>query len=157
MLQQVIDKNWSKGSKSQAYGLMASEYKRSFSAGLLYDINGIDRFLKQHPAGSMAYPSVAEGRRRGAPQHGLMQWYPWMPVSFAAPSKVPERKQAWEKGAPLKRMEWIPTPSFPGGGREAVEEEAELTRLSAGEVDMPMNKERMRLKYRYPDDLEAGK
>uniref|UniRef100_A0A7S4PM26 Uncharacterized protein n=1 Tax=Guillardia theta TaxID=55529 RepID=A0A7S4PM26_GUITH len=123
----MVDKNRSMSSKSKAYGLMCSEYQRNFSGGLMYDINGIDRFLKKHPAASMAYPSVAEGRRRGAPQHGLMQWYPWMP--------------AWEKGAPLRRMDWIPTPSFPGGG----------------EVEMPMNKERMRMKYRYPDDREAGK
>ena len=38
-----------------------------------YDLNGVARYLHKHPAGSKAYPSVAEGRRRGAVKHGFVQ------------------------------------------------------------------------------------
>ena len=56
-------------------------------------------------------------------------WYPWMPP-------------AWEKGAPLEiqMMQWLPTPSFPGGG----------------EVDQRMDTERMRLKYRRPEEFDGA-
>ena len=37
-------------------------------------------------------------------------------------------------------MQWLPTPSFPGGG----------------EVDLPMGNERMRLKYRRPEEFDGA-
>lgn len=112
----------SKAGKGAAYSAYESEHCKQFGGGLMYDANGIGRYLKKHPAGSKAYPSVAEGRRRGAVKHGLMQWYPWMP--------------AWDRGAPLPAIPWIPTPSFPGGG----------------EPDQPMSDRRMRLAQRRPDE-----
>ena len=104
--------------RSRAYGMYETESRKQFSGGLQYDSNGVARYIHRHPAGSLAYPSVAEGRRRGAVKHGFVQWYPWMP--------------AWEKGAPLKRMDWLPTPEFPGGE----------------EGDQPMSNTQMRAKWR---------
>jgi len=117
-------KQISKGAK-QSYKLNETSCKRDYSGGLQYDITGLARYLKKHPAGSKAYPSVAEGGRRGAVKNGLVAWHAWMP--------------AYE-GAPRKMLPWLPTPSFPGGG----------------EVDQPMGKERMKLKYRYPEEMEGA-
>uniref|UniRef100_A0A6U4YR00 Uncharacterized protein n=3 Tax=Hemiselmis andersenii TaxID=464988 RepID=A0A6U4YR00_HEMAN len=88
--------------KGRSYAVNESEYAKQFSSGLQYDINDKPNFMRVHPAASKAYPSCAQGRRRGAVKHGLVQWYPWMP--------------AWEMGAPNLKMDWVPTPSFPGGG-----------------------------------------
>jgi hypothetical protein len=118
-------KQISKGA-GQSYKLNQTGYQRDFSGGLQYDVQDCARYLKKHPAGSKTYPSVAEGGRRGAAKNGLVLWHPWMP--------------AWEKGAPLKMMQWLPTPSFPGGG----------------EVDLPMGNERMRLKYRRPEEFDGA-
>lgn len=104
--------------RGQAFSLWESENVKQYSSGLQYDINNRANFMVKHPAASKAHPTCAEGRRRGAQKHGLVQWYPWMP--------------AWEKGAPLLRMDWVPTPSFPGGG----------------EGDPAMDDERMRLRQR---------
>ena len=65
----------SKGAK-QSYQVSETAYKRDFSGGLQYDVQGMARYLKKHPAGSKAYPSVAEGRRRGAVKNGLVMWHP---------------------------------------------------------------------------------
>ena len=40
----------------------------------------------------------------------------------------------------IQMMQWLPTPSFPGGG----------------EVDKPMDNERMRLKYRRPEEFDGA-
>ena len=74
------------------------------------------------------YPCTRRGERARVHRHAAdktarVQWMP-----------------AWEKGAPLKMMEWLPTPSFPGGG----------------EVDLPMPDARMKLKYRRPDEQEGA-
>lgn len=117
-------KQTSKGSK-QNYKMDQTSYARDFSGGMQYDVTGLARYLKNHPARSKHYPSVAEGGRRGAVKNGLVQWYPWMP--------------AYE-GAPGKMMDWIPTPSFPGGG----------------EVDLPMDKARMRLMHKRPESHDSA-
>ena len=57
-----------------------TSYGRDFSGGMQYDATGAACYLKKHPAGSKAYPSVADGRRRGAVKHGLVAWAPWMPA-----------------------------------------------------------------------------
>ena len=46
-------------------------------------------FVRSLSAGRKTYPSVAEGRRRGAAKHGLVQWYPWMPVGPKNCTHVP--------------------------------------------------------------------
>lgn len=90
----------------KSYKLHQTSYKRDFSGGMQYDVAGAASYLRNHPAGSKAYKSVADGGRRGAVKHGLVGWYPWMP--------------AWQ-GAPCPEMPWIPVPAFPGGGEVDIE------------------------------------
>ena len=52
-------KQISKGA-GQSYKLNQTSYQRDFSGGMQYDVQGCARYLKKHPAGSKAYPSVAE-------------------------------------------------------------------------------------------------
>ena len=59
----------------KSYKLHQTSYKRDFSGGMQYDVAGAASYLRNHPAGSKAYKSVADGGRRGAVKHGLVGWW----------------------------------------------------------------------------------